>query len=136
MPYYPAGGDSFNLNLLECKSKLAVLRLLRKRVLISTYWNVNTDAKDFAIKIKTVLISTYWNVNQKISERYRYFCQVLISTYWNVNIDEQGKWKYLIEVLISTYWNVNMDKIFEYEVIGSRFNLNLLECKCGEKRIL
>ena len=39
-------------------------------VLISTYWNVNTDTKDFAIKMKTVLISTYWNVNNEYVNAY------------------------------------------------------------------
>ena len=34
-----------------------------KKVLISTYWNVNVVGVAFLPVFATVLISTYWNVN-------------------------------------------------------------------------
>ena len=33
------------------------------RVLISTYWNVNTNKEEWDALTQEVLISTYWNVN-------------------------------------------------------------------------
>ena len=104
---------------------------MRTQVLISTYWNVKTDAKDFAIKIKTVLISTYWNVKpflyyiifyknrfnlnllecKDIIQLLPTFCKrVLISTYWNVKLQIQIHYTSKLSVLISTYWNVKNEK--------------------------
>ena len=34
---------------------------------------------------KCVLISTYWNVNSETSITHELYVSVLISTYWNVN---------------------------------------------------
>ena len=34
--------SGFNLNLLECKSKITNNTIIRRSVLISTYWNVNS----------------------------------------------------------------------------------------------
>ena len=56
--------NSFNLNLLECKCNEILSRLSLRLVLISTYWNVNTEQEIKEFEEKWVLISTYWNVNK------------------------------------------------------------------------
>ena len=77
---------------------------------------------------KRVLISTYWNVNEDQGYKRSWWSWVLISTYWNVNYNIFGAFGHNIFVLISTYWNVNID-FFDFIIAASGFNLNLLECK-------
>ena len=36
-----------------------------ERVLIETYWNVNSVPPRMFLTLNTVLIETYWNVNEK-----------------------------------------------------------------------
>ena len=40
---------------------------------------------------KKVLISTYWNVNVQMKYDFEGLVAVLISTYWNVNYNTDGK---------------------------------------------
>ena len=99
------------------------------KVLIETYWNVNSKKNKRIKKQVEVLIETYWNVNlfsvlsfersrcrlnRNILEckfytlTYKHYNKiVLIETYWNVN---PARWETHIcvnGVLIETYWNVN-----------------------------
>ena len=122
-------------------------------VLISTYWNVNTNflscslspSESFNLNlleckyvvkieyklIRKVLISTYWNVNDLAKKAEHDFDIVLISTYWNVNSEELNTLEDAAMVLISTYWNVNSKRVYIRRLSSLGFNLNLLECKYG-----
>ena len=59
-----------------------------------------------------VLIETYWNVNSLPTESLNSSrVVVLIETYWNVNLVMLARWVTLAQVLIETYWNVNEDDL-------------------------
>ena len=59
---------SLNRNILECKSLSEETKERYRKVLIETYWNVNTAGRKRINNGEKVLIETYWNVN--------YFCVV------------------------------------------------------------
>ena len=57
----------------------------KDRVLIDTWWNVNSENIISVGVIDLVLIDTWWNVNLK-GEHPAYLSEgVLIDTWWNVN---------------------------------------------------
>ena len=82
-----------------------------KYVLISTYWNVNTDFPEQPIELEAVLISTYWNVNFFFKRRD----------------DPWGK-SFNLNLLECKYYWLNPRLYTAWS-----FNLNLLECKFGNK---
>ena len=53
-----------NRNILECKSARICFSCRVQRVLIETYWNVNSYQCNLRDAFHLVLIETYWNVNQ------------------------------------------------------------------------
>ena len=63
-------------------------RAYRPKVLIETYWNVNTVAGGVDYAASVVLIETYWNVNVTWVVMGIMLLVVLIETYWNVNYVE------------------------------------------------
>ena len=75
----------FNLNLLECKCIIPFACDKVIAVLISTYWNVNSQELIEKQTQELVLILTYWNVNVDSFFLENHQMTVLISTYWNVN---------------------------------------------------
>ena len=119
----------FNLNLLECKFFKISKRLFWRRVLISTYWNVNATNPSKSYFICTVLISTYWNVNRVGDVHWQQknisFNLNLLECKFGCTLEVVSQ---IIYVLISTYWNVNIENIKNIMKVMS-FNLNLLECK-------
>ena len=81
--------------------------MLRKVVLIETYWNVN-----FLTASEGVITN---GINRNILECKSVLCVkvilcfiVLIETYWNVNSVNTDIQFRLMVVLIETYWNVNL----------------------------
>ena len=52
-----------NRDILECKLFLLFLYLVSSKILIETYWNVNTKEVQGAMDALGILIETYWNVN-------------------------------------------------------------------------
>ena len=63
-----------------------IITVITMKVLISTYWNVNSKFTTKKTHKTVVLISTYWNVNKEVFFPTANQSGVLISTYWNVNI--------------------------------------------------
>ena len=55
------------------------------KVLIETYWNVNSLTAVGSSSRERVLIETYWNVNTLEDVIEQTGTTVLIETYWNVN---------------------------------------------------
>ena len=55
---------TFNLSILECKLLCLLLCTLPVPLLISPYWNVNEIPTRTCRKIQGLLISPYWNVNR------------------------------------------------------------------------
>ena len=57
-----------------------------QRVLIDTWWNVNSICHKNIIDFEfIVLIDTWWNVNHKERSIEVSQVEVLIDTWWNVN---------------------------------------------------
>ena len=54
---------SFNRYMVECELRFISVILTANRVLIDTWWNVNTLKSPDAKTDSTVLIDTWWNVN-------------------------------------------------------------------------
>ena len=114
---------------MECKYLQRLTQHRRNKVLIETYWNVNSDPGLKYYSVDAVLIETYWNVNKQFEQlsenrvesinRNILECKsvwspvfsdrslVLIETYWNVNSRYRSHTVGITCVLIETYWNVN-----------------------------
>ena len=95
-----------NRDILECKLFRNDKRRNQNRILIETYWNVNTW--------KVIWNITTLHINRDILEcKCRLFdsicnlTHILIETYWNVNVFLLGFTSSLPIILIETYWNVN-----------------------------
>ena len=54
---------SFNRYMVECESVYHMSTFVDNKVLIDTWWNVNTLKSPDAKTDSTVLIDTWWNVN-------------------------------------------------------------------------
>ena len=64
---------------------MAVLVQVTNRVLIDTWWNVNSRQQLSYFPEQFVLIDTWWNVNDERLTNRVYTLDVLIDTWWNVN---------------------------------------------------
>ena len=74
---------------MECKGKKAAKKVVIKKVLIETYWNVKFLRENMLSQTEEpVLIETYWNVKQIILLKPVTGANVLIETYWNVKKKE------------------------------------------------
>ena len=76
-----------------------------------------------------VLIETYWNVNSFTLIENSFTASVLIETYWNVNKVRARDFEKFGFVLIETYWNVNLTVNSLRLAFATRINRNILECK-------
>ena len=61
--------ERINRNILECKSQSARSCGWCDKVLIETYWNVNTSRACVTEGGDLVLIETYWNVNHEVMSK-------------------------------------------------------------------
>ncbi len=93
--------------MVECECKQNHGISIFFRVLIDTWWNVNSWQRMCDVVAATVLIDTWWNVN------FLYF-PLILPTYYSFNryMVECEFWnsrdfKTNISVLIDTWWNVN-----------------------------
>ena len=76
----------FNRYMVECESKPGRVVPSRFSVLIDTWWNVNGETLNFAVRGFCVLIDTWWNVNYIQQSKILNPNKVLIDTWWNVNL--------------------------------------------------
>ena len=105
--------------MVECECKQNHGISIFFRVLIDTWWNVNSWQRMCDVVAATVLIDTWWNVN------FLYF-PLILPTYYSFNryMVECEFWnsrdfKTNISVLIDTWWNVNSEKMKESARAGS-----------------
>ena len=98
----------FNRYMVECELYPRTLAILRIKVLIDTWWNVNDKPRSIFRSWSFVLIDTWWNVNLFLSLLLIKISTVLIDTWWNVNDVAKNVILISFQVLIDTWWNVNI----------------------------
>ena len=76
---------SFNRYMVECESIYHMSIFSDDKVLIDTWWNVNTTLSILKTEKLSVLIDTWWNVNDSDTTYNAVAGMVLIDTWWNVN---------------------------------------------------
>ena len=72
--------------MVECEFCFLMNEKHIARVLIDTWWNVNGETLNFAVRGFCVLIDTWWNVNYIQQSKILNPNKVLIDTWWNVNL--------------------------------------------------
>ena len=121
--------SAFNLSILECKFWRFKLYIQTVKLLISPYWNVNTDTIDKLVPPLALLISPYWNVNFEITLKYNALKP------FNLSILECKSSARIQNTFLTRTFNLSILECKSANPEGGRggsrtFNLSILECKC------